>query len=223
MHYDLIIVGGGLVGAGLAAALPDKRIALIDAKLPSQDDPRLFALNYGSCQFLQHLGLWPMLAAHAAPIHQVHVSYQGRFGAVRLTREDAHLPTLGHVIPARFIEAALHDKLASSIHITLYRPAKLISLHQQEGRVTLTLDTAIGQKILHAPLVIGADGTESTVRSQLNIPITVVDYHQSAIVTRTTLKRSHHHIAYERFVDNGAIAMLPLVGNECATIWTAEK
>ncbi|TAK78144.1 MAG: hypothetical protein EPO11_01665 [Gammaproteobacteria bacterium] len=225
MYYDLIIVGGGLVGAGFAAALRDTslRIALVEAKLPSQNDPRLFALNYGSCQFLHHLGLWPALASYAAPIHQVHVSHQGRFGAVRLRREDIHLPTLGHVIPARFIEAALNELLTTLPNVTLYRPAKLISLHQKEGCATLLLETEAGEKSIQSAIVIGADGTDSTVRSQLNMATHVVDYQQSAIVTRTKLKRSSSHIAYERFVDNGVIAMLPLTNDECATIWTADN
>ena len=191
--------------------------------LPSNDDPRLFALNDGSCQFLKNLGLWPHLIAHAAPIHQVHVSYQGRFGAVRLHHKDVHLPSLGHVIPARFIETTLNSGLASLPNFTLYRPAKLKALKQQENEAILTLDTEMGEKILRAPLVIGADGTESTVRTQLNIATDIFDYQQSALVTRTTLQRPHQHIAYERFTSDGAIAMLPLVGNEYATIWTADN
>src|SRR5665213_1277988 len=102
MRYDLIIVGGGLVGAGLAVALrnTDLRIALIDAKMPDNNDPRLFALNHYSCQFLDNLGVWDHLIPFAAPIHQVHVSSRGHFGVVRLNREDVKLQSLGHVIPA---------------------------------------------------------------------------------------------------------------------------
>lgn len=224
MGYDLIIVGGGLVGAGLAAALRQSglHIALIDARLPSNDDPRLFALNNGSCQFLNNLGLWDKLAPYAAPIHQVHVSYQSHFGAVRLHREDIHLPALGHVIPARFIEAALNEELTSLPNFTLYRPVKLTALHQEEGKATLTLEMEEGEKMLQSSIVIGADGTESTVRSQLNIAAEIFDYHQSAIVTHTSLQRSHQHIAYERFNAKGAIAMLPLTHHSCATIWSAD-
>lgn len=219
----MIIVGGGLVGAGLAAALCDfpLRIALIDARMPSNDDPRLFALNLGSCRFLQNLGLWPVLSNHASRIDQVHVSFQGHFGAVRLNCEEVRLPSLGYVIPARFVELALNEKLiAQQENPHIYRPATLKSLTQKNGCATLVVETASEEKILQSNIVIGADGTESTVREQLNIPVEVVDYQQSALVMRTTLQRSHHHIAYERFKANGAIAMLPLVGNECATIWT---
>lgn len=225
LRYDLIIVGGGMVGAGLAAALQQSnlRVALVDARLPSSNDPRLIALNAGSCQFLANLGLWDKLAEHAAAIHQVHVSYQGHFGSVRLNREEAHLPQLGHVIPAYHIESALNESLEALPNVTSYRPAKLDKIVQEETGATLTITTEAGEKTLHAALVIGADGTESTVRTQLQIKTDMVDYEQSALVTRTLLNRSHQHIAYERFNANGAIAMLPLVGNECATIWTADN
>jgi 2-octaprenyl-6-methoxyphenol hydroxylase len=223
-RYDLIIVGGGLVGAGLAAALrrSDLQIALIDARLPSNDDPRLFALNAGSCQFLENLDLWPKLKAYAAPIHQVHVSNHGHFGSVRLNREDVGLPALGYVIPAKHIEAALNDELQILSNCTLYRPAKLQTLEQQDGKVLLSVISDGVEKNLQAPIVIGADGTESTVRAQLKIHADIFDYGQSALVTRTMLKRSHRHIAYERFNAEGAIAMLPLSDNECATIWSAD-
>ncbi|MBV9576158.1 MAG: FAD-dependent monooxygenase [Gammaproteobacteria bacterium] len=225
MYYDLIIVGGGLVGAGLAAALRSSglQIALIDARLPSNDDPRLFALSDSSCQFLKNLGLWPSLSAYAAPIRTVHVSYQGHFGAVRLRSEEVQLQALGHVIPARYIEAALHASLNSLADFTLYQPATLKSLQQLENEVHLTVMTQEGEKQLTAPLLIAADGADSTVRKELNMAANVFDYEQSAIVTKTLLKRPHQGIAYERFNANGAIAMLPLVDDECATIWTVDN
>lgn len=225
MLYDLIIVGGGLVGAGLAAALQSSglQIALIDARLPANNDPRLFALSESSCQFLKNLGVWPALAAHAAAIHQVHVSNQGHFGAVRLRNTDVELQALGHVIPARYIEAALNTALHALPCFTLYQPAYLKALQQMSDHVQLTVTTQGGENILRAALVIAADGAESTVRTHLGIKAHVLDYQQSAIVTKTLLKRSHQGIAYERFNAQGAIAMLPLVADECATIWTADN
>src|SRR3989338_9176021 len=147
MKFDLIIVGGGLVGAGLAVALRQSamRIALIDARMPSSNDPRLFALNHGSCQLLDHLGLWSRLLTHASPIHQIHVSRRGHFGAVRLNREDVGLPFLGYVVPAKFIEAAINDTLAQLSNVTLFRPATLSSLQQAQGLASLTVLTADGE------------------------------------------------------------------------------
>ena len=225
MHYDLIIVGGGLVGAGLAVALraTNLKIALVDARVPDCNDPRLFALNASSCQFLENLNLWSAFSEYASPIHQVHVSHQGHFAAVRLRREEMNLPALGHVIPAHHIEKALNEALTCLPNCSLYRPAILKSLHQENHQAQLIIATEAGEKTLQSSIVIGADGTESTVRKELNIATERFDYGQTAIVTRSKLKRSHHHIAYERFHDKGAIAMLPLINDECATIWSADN
>lgn len=225
MRYDMIIVGGGLVGAGLAVALKqtDLRVAVIDARLPSSDDPRLFALNVSSCQFLENLGFWKTLEPHATPIHQVQVSHRGHFGTVRMHHDEVNLPTLGHVVPAKYIEAAIQAELATLPNVDLYCPARLSALHQLEDGAEVILETDKGEVTLQASIVIGADGASSTVRKLVDIPVDVVDYDQSAMVTRVRLPRSHQHIAYERFYQHGAIAMLPLPDQESACIVTAEK
>jgi len=224
MHYDLVIVGGGLVGASLACALADLplKIALIDAKIPTNNDARLFGLNYSSCLFLKNLNLWPALQSYVSPIHEVHVSYQGHFGAVRLKRDELLLPELGHVIPAYIIEMALNKKLLSQKNITLYQPALLKKL-TQDNQVTLMIEQNGKEEIIKSNLVIGADGVQSTVRDLLNIKTNNIDYQQTALVMRTTLQKEHASIAYERFMKTGAIAMLPLPNKEYATIWTVDN
>lgn len=225
MYYDLVIVGGGMVGSSLAVALQhtNLQIALIDARIPNPQDERLFALNHGSCQFFANLGLWSQLKDQACAIHQVHVSKQKQFGAVRLRNDDVNLSALGCVIPAREVETLLYEKLSALSQVTLYRPAKLQTLEQRDGRVILQLEREQGEIIIEAGVVVGADGADSTVRQALGIQADEIDYQQTAIVTRTTLQRSHQYIAYERFTDDGAIAMLPLLDDQVATIWTAEN
>lgn len=223
--YDLIIVGGGLVGAGLACALRDAdlKMALVDAKPASADDPRLFALSYASCQFLKNIGIWDQLAPHATAINEVHVSYQKRFGTLRLKNTDVQLSALGHVIPAYQIEAAMQATLRSMDNVMLYQPATLTSLQVQNEQTMLNITTKEASQTLASSLVCAADGTHSTMREQLNIAKDVVDYQQDAIVTRIKLTRSHHHLAYERFTKQGVIAMLPLGENESATIWSLDR
>src|SRR5262245_16499701 len=166
MRYDIIIVGGGLVGASLAVALRNSGLqsALVDARLPSSNDSRLFALNAGSCQFLKNFDVWPELEQHACSINEVHVSHKGHFGNVRLNGKDIGLSQLGYVIPAYHIEASLNDALNTLANCTIYRPATLQQLQQQNNLAELKIMTEQGEKILQSPLVIGADGTESTVR-----------------------------------------------------------
>lgn len=217
----MVIIGGGMVGAAMARALRTSKfkVALIDASPESQltQDHRLIALNYSSICLLKNLNIWPALSAHAAPIEKVHVSHRGHFGISHICASDLNLSALGYVIPAKYINAALYQNFEN---ISLIRPATLKKLSQDKDTATLTIQTPDGEQELSAKIVIGADGTRSTVRELLNISTEKKEYHQSALVTTTQLHRSHHNIAYERFQNDGAIAMLPLSENSVATIWT---
>ncbi|HEU5281565.1 MAG TPA: FAD-dependent monooxygenase [Gammaproteobacteria bacterium] len=221
LHYDLIIVGGGLVGASLALALRETalNIALVEARLPSANDARLFALNISSVNLLKHIGVWSHIQTHASPIHHVHVSQRGHFGAVNLSAEEAGLDELGQVLPACHLEAALHEALLQAPHLTLYRPAQLTQMATDDTLILTQHNETIA---LSAPLIIGADGTESTLRELLSIPTETIDYHQTAIVSRIQIARAHQGVAYERFCDGGALAMLPLPNNECASILSVD-
>lgn len=218
--FDLIIIGGGMVGATLACALRHTplKIALVDSVIPnSTTDPRLIALNYNSICLYKNLGVLDELAVHAAAIHEVHVSHRGRFGATRLKACEFSLPTLGCVVPARRINEVLYRNLENT---ALFCPGKLTELLQEKESVHAVIKLPNETKKLSGKILIGADGTHSTVRKLLNFTVKNYDYNQSAIVTVTHLKRPHHHIAYERFLEQGAIAMLPLKGDCVATIWT---
>jgi 2-octaprenyl-6-methoxyphenol hydroxylase len=224
--FDIIIVGGGMVGASVACALANQavKIALIDAApLTMQDDPRLIALNHSSVCFYKNLALWDDLIGYAEPITQVHISDRGQFGMTRLTAQEVGLTSLGQVVPAKYINAALDKMISQSPQITVLRPATLKKISQSATQVDIVVASATGDKNLSAKLLIAADGTHSTVRKELNIPVTQKDQQQSALVTVTTLQRPHHNIAYERFHQGGAVAMLPLPNLQAATIWTDDN
>lgn len=226
-HFDVIIIGGGMVGAGLACALQELSVsvALIDARIPSSNDPRLFALNTHSCHFLKNIGVWSACSPYATAIKQVHVSKAGQFGVVRLKASEVELSALGQVLPAYYIERAINNKLATLPNVTILRPAQLKTIVQEKDFAQLTITIDGVEQMLSSSCVLAADGTDSTVRTQVGIPTKIVEYEQSAIVFRTTLQRPHQHIAYERFIGEGAIAMLPLINPseneyEYATIWS---
>ncbi len=221
-QYDIAIVGGGMVGAALANALKNTAfsILLIDASpLQASMDHRLIALTYNSCQVFKNLTLWPALQPHATEIKKIHVSSRGHFGATRIAASEVNLPQLGYLIPAKAINAALTDQLAQQKNLTIVRPAKLTALTQQPDHVTLTIEND-RLECCSAKLVMAADGTHSTVRELLGIGTEKIAYHQKALVSQIDLQRHHQHIAYERFLPTGAIAMLPLGDSRAALIWT---
>ncbi len=231
--YDVMIIGGGMVGMALAVALasamasaksPTKRIALVDAApLTKPDDQRLIALNYNSYCLFKNLNVWENMAPHATAIDALHVSHHGHFGVTRLSGGDCGVPVLGYVVPAKQIEAALNTALVKLPNITLYRPARLNSFSHETAGVIAHITSDAAEISLSAALLIGADGTNSSVRRLANINTDTTDYQQTASVSVTELQRAHGNIAYERFHGNGAIAMLPLQGKFAATIWTEDN
>ena len=245
--FDVIIVGGGLVGTTLAIALhridAALKVALIEAKsvhpATSIAQPttgaasagggceRFFALSYASCMFLHHLDVWSSLKQQAEPIHAVHVSRERYFGALRLRREALQLPALGYVIPAQYIDTVLSQRLtamtgqANQANLTLYQPATVQSVQcSLNATAQITLATSVGQHIISAPIIIGADGTDSTVRQQLQLCCQKKNYQQLALVLQVMLQQPHAGIAYERFTAGGTLAMLPLGEKRYAAVWS---
>jgi 2-octaprenyl-6-methoxyphenol hydroxylase len=226
--FDIVIVGGGMVGAALACALKNENVsvALIDAASAEQihqgNDPRLIALNYNSFRLLTNLSIWPELAALAAPIQSIHISTQGQFGATRLQASKLDLPCLGHVVPAKFINSALYSHLKDAKNLQFFLSSKIMGMEQGD-LVGLKIISNNEEQIVYGKKIIAADGTHSTMRELLNIESVNIDYDQEALVTTTELQRSHQNIAYERFTPTGAIAMLPLTEQRVATIWSDTK
>ncbi|MBA3661273.1 MAG: FAD-dependent monooxygenase [Gammaproteobacteria bacterium] len=212
MQHDLIIVGGGLVGLSLALALRGTpySIGLIERQSPQLQDARLFALNHASVTFLKTLNVWDSVAQEAAPIHEVHVSRKGHFGSVRLSRNDLKLDTLGYLIPARHIEKALNEVILKLSHCTVYRPATVQTIARQAENITLHCKAEEGEKVLRGTCLIGADGSDSVVRGMMHIQTEEKVLQQIAIVTHIYLSKPHQFVAFERFTNDGTLALLPM-------------
>jgi 2-octaprenyl-6-methoxyphenol hydroxylase len=234
LDFDIIIVGGGLVGASLAASLRQSglRIAVIEThpwattiSAVTSYDERVIALNYIAKQILQGIGVWNSgIAQLSEPIQQIHVSEQGGFGFTRLEARKLDLPALGYVISAN----ALLQKLQSVITpdtaptITLFAPAQLTQLHVHSSHVTATVTAPQMTQQITARLIVAADGGNSPVRHLLGIDCHEYPYEQTAIIANVTLENAHQQVAYERFGSAGTIALLPLPHNLCSLVWSVK-
>ncbi len=227
--YDLVIIGGGMVGASLAISLSEQplRIALIeaaplrtDATPPCYDD-RAIALSFGSRRIFEGMGLWANIAAQTTAIKNIHVSDQGRFGFTRLSAQQENVDALGYVATARQLGAVLMAQLQHCNNLTIISPATLTELKLSDDHATTVISQDDGNtETITSKLVIAADGGNSHVRRQLDIRTTDRDYRQTAIIANITPEKPHRHVAYERFTQNGPLALLPMPDNRCSLVWT---
>lgn len=226
-EFDVVIVGGGMVGAAMACALRDTslRIALIDTAAPPTVSPptyddRTVALADGSRRIFEALGVWSALAPQAAAIQQIHISDRGRFGCTRLNAADAGLPALGYVVANRAVAAALYGAINGVATIALYAPATAEHVDIAADGARVTLSTATGSQVLRARLIIAADGAESPIRAMLGLAAQRVDYGQAAIVTAVTPSQAVAGTAFERFTQDGPLALLPAVNERYVVVWS---
>lgn len=239
IDYDLIIIGGGMVGASLAISLAEQplRIALIEAAAfpvkgkdknepaPPNYDDRAIALSFGARRIFEGIGLWDDIAPQTTAINHIHVSDQGRFGFTRLDAKQEKVDALGYVATARQLGTTLMDKLQQCQNLTLISPATLTELKLGDDHATTVIkhgsDINNGNtQSLTAKLVVAADGGNSQVRRLLDIHTTDRDYAQTAIIANITPEKPHRNVAYERFTRNGPLALLPMPDNRCSLVWT---
>ncbi|OEZ62200.1 UbiH/UbiF/VisC/COQ6 family ubiquinone biosynthesis hydroxylase [Duganella sp. HH105] len=213
--FDVAICGAGPAGMALAALLakrgtPAQRIALIDAKTLEQasKDPRSIALSWGSRQILEEIGAWPVAAT---AIHQIHVSRRGQFGRSLIDRDEHKLPALGYVLRYGDLVTALGAVCARAGIATL-RPARVEAIDESADAVALSIADADSAT---AAIVVQAEGglfSDQESKAQHR------DYRQTAVIAQVRSSRPLAHRAYERFTEQGPLALLPQ-GEEYSLVW----
>ncbi|MCS6765217.1 MAG: UbiH/UbiF/VisC/COQ6 family ubiquinone biosynthesis hydroxylase [Candidatus Protistobacter heckmanni] len=238
--HDIAIVGAGPVGLALAGWLlreSDWRIALVDARErgAALADARTLALAQGSQQLLAELGAWDALQSGAAfPIHTIHVSQRGGFGRTLMHREDYGVDALGYVARYGAVVQALEEALDAAAakapgRLSVLRPAKVLALRETEantkaanantGHAALAIE---GRPDLHARLIVNAEGglfNETAKKLGKADDARERDYGQTALLSTVSCTAPLPHWAWERFTDEGPLALLPLSPQRFALVW----
>lgn len=223
--YDVIIVGGAIVGATLACALANTRlrVAVIEAKPPALDWPedsvdlRVSALTLSSLRILAALEVWPDIAARISPFREMHVWDSMGSGLIHFDSADIGEATLGYIVENRVIQSALFKRARTCANIDWLSGTDVSALDLLPEQAILC--SADGRE-LSASLVVGADGSNSAVRRLAGITTRGWDHRQTAVVTVVNISGCHQATAWQRFLPTGPLAFLPLANGACSIVWS---
>lgn len=230
-NVDVVIVGGGMVGLGLAAALKQSglKLAIVEGQLPDPalgdaPDNRVSALSLASQRILQQVGAWTGIEARRLqPYEKMQVWEQDSFGQIGFDAAGLRQAALGHIVENRVIQLALLEAIlggnaGEADNIQLLSPARAASLQSGEAGSLLLLDDG---RALSAKLVVAADGAHSWVRRQADIPLTSWDYGHHALVATVRCAEPHEAVARQIFTPEGPLAFLPLWQPDlCSIVWS---
>jgi 2-octaprenylphenol hydroxylase len=230
MKFDMIVIGGGLVGASLVAALKDSglKMALIEPHetlpLPQNDswDSRVYAISPGSAAFLQELGVWQLMGAErVAPVYKMAVFGDDNTAHINFSAYEIGIPELAFIAENRQLQTAVWEVLKSSNeNLHIFCPAKCTAITWQESHVEVQLDDG---SQLEAALVVGADGVNSWVRKQAEIDVSRHAYNQIGVVANFSTERPHRQIAHQWFRRDGVLALLPLPDKRVSMVWSTTE
>jgi len=226
-NYDIVIVGGGMVGASLAVALSDSnlRILLLDLsdlqqlQLPDEYDLRVSAITQASRQFFQALGIWEQLQNfRVAPFREMQVWEKTNGNAIHFDGAEIGAEVLGDIIENRAIQYYLLEKIKHSPQIDLVDQVKVKAISPVDDDCYI-VELENGQSC-QCNLLVGADGGRSAIRTMAGIETSGWAYDQSALVATVKTELSHAQTAWQCFLKDGPLAFLPLADPYCSIVWS---
>jgi len=238
---DIVIAGGGMVGASLALQLaailpPHISICLVEGfPLPKpleqgrpdyhpSFDARSTALSYSSRLIYEKMQFWGELRQWLCPIESIHVSSRGRFGSSLLRADDYGWSALGYVVENAWLGNALIQALYRQGRVEIMSPARVLAATPDGPGMRLELEGG-PDPVIHTALLLVADGATSGLREQLGVTVREKPYDQHALIANVAFARAHSGCAFERFTDQGPLALLPLLAskpgeNRSALVWS---
>ncbi|HSB96589.1 MAG TPA: FAD-dependent monooxygenase, partial [Spongiibacteraceae bacterium] len=235
-QFDVVIVGAGLAGTALAAALGGStlRVALIEAQPLSLEwpalhdsvdnfDSRVSALTAASQNWLQQLGAWPLVAMRRlAAYRHMHVWDGEGTGAITFDAEAVNQPMLGHIVENNLLQTALLHCVSRHNNVQIFSATRVADFNRQEDRVEIIFEDG---KILRSELLVAADGANSRVREWAGFKMREWDYGHRALVATVATEQPHQHTAWQIFRREGPLAFLPLRSSDngqqfCSIVWS---
>lgn len=226
LKFDVIVAGGGVVGATTALALQRAgfRVALVERNAPpapfdaSTYDPRVYALAPGSVRLLEDLGVWASMASQrVSPYTRMEVWDRSPVRTLAFDAAELAVPALGFIVEDALLRATLWSALGA---VQRFAPAQFgsVTLGASGSRIELS-----GGEQLEAALVVAAEGTDSPLRALAGIEPQGWSYEQRAIVCHIATGNPHEGRALQRFLPDGPLALLPLADGRCSIVWSTSN
>ena len=233
-EYDVIVVGAGMVGAAFACLLARSNaslaIALLEARAtaafnPEQFDPRVAALTEKSRSLLDCCGAWDSIAAQRVSAYGAMQVWDAEgTGEIHFDCQDVQQLNLGHIVENSLVVESLLAEVSKLANIDFLCPVSVAQYSQSESQVSVELSS--GEQLV-APLLVAADGGNSSIREQFKFATREWDYGHSAIVATVQTESVHQQTAWQRFMSTGPLALLPLnkQGDHhyCSLVWSQES
>jgi len=225
MDFDILIVGGGLAGLALAAALrrASLSVALVENKVPMFPegwDSRIYAISPANARFLNDVGAWDhMDATRMEAVRSMEIRGDAG-GRLDFTAYGSGVPELAWILESSLMQRELWETVKRQGNLTLLCPARPQALAFEPDAAQLTLDDG---RRLSARLVVAADGADSWTRTAAGIDVRFDPYDQLGVVANFATEQPHRGTAFQWFREDGVLAWLPLPGNRISMVWSAPE
>ncbi len=226
-YVDLVIVGGGMVGLMLAAALRNSGLHIVVIErlayqpvLSMGLDCRVSAIVQGNVNILKSIGVWQYLEDKVGVMSSMRIWDGQEQGGIRFDAEEIGQDKLGILLENQHLIDALQHTIDESHDVEVLCPESVVSVVWKKQGVQVSLESG---RMLNAPLIVGADGARSWLRTQADIDVFSRDYEQKGIVATVKPRFSHQNTACQRFLHTGPLALLPMKDDMCSIVWSASN